>query len=775
MKAQFDGGRSAKDARREQACAILWAQVHKDDPAPAFSALPDAQRRQLVDTLGLDASVLMKDTWPTAVVRRAVAFSSPGETPTKKRPGRRSKEQGPGAHGQLSKSGGRAAASSADASDAEVDSDDGGGGPAPRGRSRDPKSKRHGDSGDAERSKGRPGRSRSRGSARLARRSSHSSDSGDGRSGSSSNSGSGSDSDSDSSSSGASSAGSSGGSTGRCRSLQPHTSPSRRGGSRSSKAARGKGGGATGSRRASAPDLSDAARIDRLCGKKWLSGGDLKDGLPSRWYTILHCGHAWDNKKQREYEKACRKAGTGATARREDPNSPAWVHRLSLVHSGDDRLALDASHLALLVRGESMADFRGEEEDKHREREAYTEHLKTLRERWQRVVSSLGLRRLPGEMEVAGVVTSLKTTLARRYTALKGSLGRGRAAMEVLANTARQYREAKQYFEQFRCEINLRADSIEDYDARVEYLGGRLLGLLRPAVEVVLSMESYDASKDALSLGRSALPSAAPAADQGGSAAKRPRKEQGSGSATAAVTSPPTQQSGQPCGVPAPVAGPQAYPVAQPMFQPPSWGYAYPPMQGLGFAAPLPPPYQPPMSAPSVRTPAPSPAAGAGSLAAGPAAKRSLKVSFADGAGGQRAAGAGLTVKKEKDQSQDELPYSPATGYLGLPAHAWVCGANAAPPPPADGSASFTPPCRCGEALGFPGPHATWNCPLRYFARRGSCPGFLPTGERDPAAWAGDNITDETKRRWKRFVSAHDGKPALELAKSARTGPPNFD
>ena len=36
----------------------------------------------------------------------------------------------------------------------------------------------------------------------------------------------------------------------------------------------------------------------------------------------------------------------------------------------------------------------------------------------------------------------------------------------------------------------------------------------------------------------------------------------------------------------------------------------------------------------------------------------------------------------------------------------------------------------------------------------------------------GDEITDETKRRGKQFVSAHDGLPALPQATSARTGPP---
>ena len=68
MQVKYDNSRGAKELRRAQASAILWAQVHKDDPGPPFCALPDEQRRQLVAALGLDAAILQKDTWPTVVV-----------------------------------------------------------------------------------------------------------------------------------------------------------------------------------------------------------------------------------------------------------------------------------------------------------------------------------------------------------------------------------------------------------------------------------------------------------------------------------------------------------------------------------------------------------------------------------------------------------------------------------------------------------------------------------------------------------------------------------
>ena len=50
------------------------------------------------------------------------------------------------------------------------------------------------------------------------------------------------------------------------------------------------------------------------------------------------------------------------------------------------------------------------------------------------------------------------------------------------------------------------------------------------------------------------------------------------------------------------------------------------------------------------------------------------------------------------------------------------------------------------------GPHARWDCPLRYWAVRNQCPGFLSDGTRDPAAWVGDEITDATRLQWRDFA-----------------------
>jgi hypothetical protein len=78
-------------------------------------------------------------------------------------------------------------------------------------------------------------------------------------------------------------------------------------------------------------------------------------------------------------------------------------------------------------------------------------------------------------------------------------------------------------------------------------------------------------------------------------------------------------------------------------------------------------------------------------------------------------------------------------------------------------------PCnsRTCESLNA-GYHASWNCPLRFWAVRSMCPCFLPNGAHDPTAWNGEEITDATKAQWKSFDQS------LRLAMSS-PGPPSFD
>ncbi len=87
-------------------------------------------------------------------------------------------------------------------------------------------------------------------------------------------------------------------------------------------------------------------------------------------------------------------------------------------------------------------------------------------------------------------------------------------------------------------------------------------------------------------------------------------------------------------------------------------------------------------------------------------------------------------VKKRKEKET----------FSSQPTHAYVSGTDCAVVP--DGEV-WMPLCHCGNAgaLGFgQGPHATWDCPLRYIQKYGRCPCFLLSGQRDASQWLAGNI-----------------------------------
>ena len=347
MKASYEAGKSHSGARLELACAILWAQAHIDDPAAAFCVLPDAQRRLLLTGLGLDVGLLAGTSWPVAIARRAAAFMVSGQSPTKKPKAGSRGGRDSGARRQLSKSAHRVGAFP---DDGEEDSDD-----------------------DAEQPHRRPrpapkARAPKQASKQTSRSTASDSDA-DGSGGGDSSSGSDSGSESDSSSSSESSAVSS-------SSASDSSAGSRRKRSRSTRSKASKKSGR--SRSLSGLELGDKRRIEKLCAAKWLRGSDLRDGLPSHWYFMLHSGHSWSSKQQCEYERTRRAASKGRSVRREDPSNPAWVHRLSFIYGADDTLATDAANLGRLVRGETRADFVKNKVTQHRSLESYEEHVKEL-------------------------------------------------------------------------------------------------------------------------------------------------------------------------------------------------------------------------------------------------------------------------------------------------------------------------------------------------------------------------------------------------------------
>ena len=133
-------------------------------------------------------------------------------------------------------------------------------------------------------------------------------------------------------------------------------------------------------------------------------------------------------------------------------------------------------------------------------------------------------------------------------------------------------------------------------------------------------------------------------------------------------------------------------------------------------------------------------------------------------------AAAGVTIKPEPG-SKGTGKGAGNGGFAGQPMHAYVTGVDCAVVP---AGSNWMPPCGCGASIFTgprPGQHATWDCPLRYIAKFGRCPGFLLTGLRDPAQWlAGDILTRAAKDDWMRFIQQH----SLKLPREKDSRPPPF-
>ncbi len=87
--------------------------------------------------------------------------------------------------------------------------------------------------------------------------------------------------------------------------------------------------------------------------------------------------------------------------------------------------------------------------------------------------------------------------------------------------------------------------------------------------------------------------------------------------------------------------------------------------------------------------------------------------------------------------------------------HGYVSGLDLAIVP---AGAHWQPSCGCANRAVFsvapPGPHATWDCPLRYIAQCGYCPGFHSDGTKDLTQWApgGDVLTRATRDAWLKLI-----------------------
>jgi hypothetical protein len=92
-------------------------------------------------------------------------------------------------------------------------------------------------------------------------------------------------------------------------------------------------------------------------------------------------------------------------------------------------------------------------------------------------------------------------------------------------------------------------------------------------------------------------------------------------------------------------------------------------------------------------------------------------------------------------------PPPKALGFIGKALSALIIGTNHGVAIPGNPRL-----CTCVISKAFPGrTHFPFECPIKYHAHRGVCPGWTATGLRIPTAWSGDDITAATQAEWRAF------------------------
>jgi hypothetical protein len=491
-----------------------------------------------------------------------------------------------------------------------------------------------------------------------------------------------------------------------------------------------------------------AALVAAKCRRSWLSTATFESEVPAAYRAQLFRGKMWDNTDRKKYEKmiSSQKASGGKAQRRENPSRVAFPHRLTFAYSNDAEQLIEAQHLVLMCAGESLSDFSGADGSAFGDRRGRTNYMllvSELRDAWSNLAGAIERNENVGAPTVTAIFDLVYVFLERRYERCSLILSPGRLREEVLANVARQLAELRQYFADFqrvlsdRCTRKLYADV-------AQFAGSRYLALLGPTVLYLLDADGGPP--------RITTPAAIPGCGGGFGAGISPAPP-------AAPTPPPARRK---LGVTFADGGPgepQAQAAPAPFSSPPahlgSGGWP-----GVPHYATYPASYYPPQGA--AHTPPPGfnpflaqPAGAAWSGYSGP-------VPASPALPPPPPPAPRVAVKSE--------PQAVREPFLGQPQHIYVTGEgyNAVAP-----GEQRVPPCGCASKHGpayLPGPHATWDCPFRYMTRCGSCPGFLPSGQRDPAQWQGDHLTSRAKQAWVKLIKDFD----LPLPNCVGAKAPNF-
>jgi hypothetical protein len=470
------------------------------------------------------------------------------------------------------------------------------------------------------------------------------------------------------------------------------------------------------------------------CFRPWLPTLSLESAVPARHYACVFKGSGWTPAVRRAYDKMLkeqRRAGR-SSSRAEDPLDPGFVHRLKLAYRDDDRLAADSRVLAALLGCERLSDYAGPSAASLGGNGARAEFRSVYSETddaWQLCARGIRDGQTLSSIASGAFAAQVNLLMERRYDRFVRILPAGPPRDEILANTYRQIGEVADYIRDFDTDLMRRASKLP-YAEQPRFVGERFLSAYTACMAVFLDTATGPVP------GGIVL-SDLPAYGSGAPAPVRP-------SAPKSSKPPPTPASPQPAPAPPPqYLPPSSHPplppfLSWPAFAPPP-GFSPTPTaggggHGGGGAGGLPGPFASPHSAPPT-----------------PAAKGKVKGEPLSGkAAARKAAG---------------LP------FCAQPHHAWTAGADLANQPA--GGGSRLPGCHCGNqgiASYSPGPHATWDCPLRYVKIFGFCPGFLPSGLRDLSQWQGDTLTRAAKDAWAAFIDFEE----LPLPTGDWARAPNF-
>ena len=536
-----------------------------------------------------------------------------------------------------------------------------------------------------------------------------------------------------------------------------------------------------------------AARVEAAYGGPkiaWVPSVDLIRGLkPTGWLGRLYLSGTKSGKSLRDYEKYLNPVVTA-----EDRNDPLWVHRLSLGYVRDNGFELDAKHLALVAVGESPSDFAGSGGFRDSDGlETYLKAVKGLRKQWSLIQQASDQGVDPGEAVYGNFRSQFLGMYSRRYASMHSQLlvftssadsAVRLGSREVLSHSARQCLEIKDYLQKFFDDVSSRAGTVGadwSFQQRAAFVNSRVGIVFGRAVQVFLESEGAASLAAAAGPARAAAPGGTPTAPQ---------------ALPAHAASPWLVPASPHLGAPAPVSPWGPPPPYFPPGAPPSVspGYALP--AGAFGVSTAPVSFHPQ----AVQPPAvPHPIDGVHGPGAGSsggqqrAVKRTLQVAL-DGAGqggpgaaagAGRGDGLGPAGAGPAPPSSARVRFDPAVktepqhggggdglqGHLAQPAHVWLLGKYA----PHAGPRPLQPECSCWRKFDVQhqraiGAHARWDCPLRYFAQCGHCPGFTADGLRQRSSWIdNDTMTAETVAEWKRLIEIKDLKPARAVR-----GAPSF-